>query len=166
MIREDFPLSLHPSTQTRYIDKPAALYNLNSATKCSRIWFPSIQEKFSPAQLWLFWVSFASWSERNAPVNCRRGGSEITLRFCLELESACDGLWRRANQKNKEARYYRLVTGCIFNAGWISAEVDKICSPRCDPAADVKWADLVPCLSHALEAAVRMVVAPWLETES
>lgn len=76
------------------------------------------------------------------------------------------GHGRRANQKNKEARYYRLVTGCIFNAGWISADADKIYSPRCDPAAAMKWADIILCLSHALETAVHIVVAPWLRTES
>lgn len=65
-------ISLFLSTAQHKLAQTAALYNLNSARKCNHIWFPGMQEKFSPAKLWLFWVSFASWRERNAPVNCRR----------------------------------------------------------------------------------------------
>ncbi|CAM9880135.1 unnamed protein product, partial [Bubo scandiacus] len=50
-------------------------------------------------------MSFASWSERRALVNCSRGGREICiLRLCLELDSACDGPCEEGQPKNKPKR--------------------------------------------------------------
>lgn len=147
--------------QTRYIDKPSALYSLSTARKCNCISFPGVQEKhFPPTQLWFFWMSFASWCERKAPVHCSRHGREICiLSLCLELDSGCDDLCEEGQPPQKKGRML---------------QVDDKMQCRCWLKFSLRWQNwltllqscswpAVSCwgLPRALEAAICIVDLAW-----